>query len=223
MRWNLPNTLTVARLIAAPLLVLVYEVFPRPAADWLALVLFIAAAITDYVDGMLARRWKQISNFGRMLDPIADKAISIVALAMLAILLQGASLIVIPAMAIILREVFISGLREFLGGRSVVLPVTWLAKWKTFVQMLAVSVLFGHLLFEHYFVIQSFAMEREHVAAVVNGLADDPFGLRWKYLGWDYSYKAGVVMIWVAGLLTLVTGWDYFRKSLPYFDDGDQP
>jgi CDP-diacylglycerol--glycerol-3-phosphate 3-phosphatidyltransferase len=211
------------RLVAAPLLVAVYEVFPRPWSDWLALCLFIAAALTDYLDGMLARRWQQISSCGRMLDPIADKAMTIIALAMLAVLLNGTSLFVIPAMAIILREVFISGLREFLGGRTITLPVTWMAKWKTAVQMVAICIFFAHLLFEHYYVIQAYAMERDQVIAIVTGQAEDLFGLRWKYLAWDYSYKTGIVMIWLAAVLTLITGWDYFKKSLPYFADEDQP
>lgn len=219
MRWNLPNTLTVLRLLAAPALVAVYEIFPRPWSDWLALVLFLSAALTDYFDGLLARRWKQISNFGKMLDPIADKAMTIIALVMLAILLNGTSLFIIPAMAIIFREIFISGLREFLGDNAGTLAVTRLAKWKTAVQMVAVSVLFGHLLFEHYFIIQSFAMSETDVAAVLKGDQPDRFGLVWKYAGYVYTYNAGIVLMWLAALLTLGTGWDYYRKSAPYLKD----
>jgi len=219
MRWNLPNILTVLRLLAAPALVVVYELLPRPHADWVALGLFVAAALTDYLDGYLARRWKQVSNFGKMLDPIADKAMTIIALVMLAILLDGTSLYVIPAMAIIFREVFISGLREFLGANSSDLAVTKLAKWKTASQMVAVSVLFGHLLFEHYFVVLSFAMEQEQVSAIINDGAEDIYGLAWKYQGWVFSYNAGLILLWVAAALTLITGFDYFRKSLPYLKD----
>ncbi len=219
MRWTLPNTLTVLRLLAAPALVAVYEVFPRPYSDWLALILFLSAALTDYFDGFLARRWKQVSNFGKMLDPIADKAMTIIALVMLAVLLQGTSLYVIPATAIIFREVFISGLREFLGANSAGLAVTRLAKWKTTVQMVAVSVLFAHLLAEHYFVIQSFAMERSFVSDVLNGLEEDMFGLRWKYATYVWTYNSGIVLLWVAALLTVVTGVDYYRKSQPYLKD----
>ncbi|MCA8868191.1 MAG: CDP-diacylglycerol--glycerol-3-phosphate 3-phosphatidyltransferase [Rhodobacteraceae bacterium] len=219
MRWNLPNILTVLRLLAAPALVAVYEIFPRPWSDWLALVLFLSAALTDYFDGLLARRWKQISNFGKMLDPIADKAMTIIALVMLAILLNGTSLFIIPAMAIIFREIFISGLREFLGDNAGTLAVTRLAKWKTAVQMVAVSVLFGHLLFEHYFIIQSFAMAETDVTAVLKGDQPDRFGLVWKYAGYVYTYNAGIVLMWLAALLTLGTGWDYYRKSAPYLKD----
>jgi len=219
MQWNLPNTLTVLRLLAAPALVLVYEIFPHPVSDWLGLGLFLAAALTDYFDGLLARRWKQVSAFGRMLDPIADKAMTILALVMLALLLGSQTLFVLPAMAIIFREVFISGLREFLGARSANLAVTRLAKWKTAVQMVAVAVLFGHLIAEHYFVMQSFAMERSDVDAVLNGQQQDIYGLRFKYLTYFYSYYSGIALMWLAALLTVVTGFDYFRKALPFLQD----
>jgi cardiolipin synthase (CMP-forming) len=219
MRWNLPNILTVLRLLAAPALVAVYELLPRPYADWCALGLFVSAALTDYLDGYLARRWKQVSNFGKMLDPIADKAMTIIALVMLAILLQGISLYVVPAMIIIFREIFISGLREFLGSKSAGLAVTKLAKWKTMSQMVAVSVLFAHLLFEHYYVILSFAMEQEQVSAIINDGAEDIFGLLWKYQWWGLSYNIGIALLWIAAALTVITGFDYFRKSLPYLKD----
>jgi len=87
MKFNLPNVLTILRLVAAPTLVLVYLVLPRPWADWTALVLFVSAAMTDYLDGLLARRWMQVTAFGKMLDPIADKAMTIIALVMLTVLL----------------------------------------------------------------------------------------------------------------------------------------
>lgn len=221
MRWNLPNILTVFRLVAAPALVAVYLLLARPYADWIALALFGTAAITDYFDGLLARRWKQISNFGRMLDPIADKAMTILALVMLVILYRGTTLLVIPAMIIIFREVFISGLREFLGSRSGTLAVTRLAKWKTTVQMVAVAALFAHLLFEHYFIVLSFAMEDTMVRAILDGQEEDLFGLRGKYAGYVWSYNLGLGLMWLAALLTLVTGFDYFRKSLPYLADED--
>ncbi len=235
MRWNLPNTLTILRLLAAPALVLVYEILPRPWSDWGALTLFLAAAFTDYFDGVIARRWKQVSAFGRMLDPIADKAMTMIALVMLAILffrdgrvivfptpantLVGDWILITPIMIIILREVFISGLREFLGEQAHALAVTRIAKWKTAIQMAAVAVLFSVLLFEHYFAIVSFAMERSFVQEVLAGNEVDEFGLRWKYYGWIASYNTGVALLWGAAVLTLITGLDYFRKSLPFLDD----
>jgi len=221
MKWNLPNILTVLRLLAAPALVAVYEVFAHPYSDWLALILFTSAALTDYFDGLLARRWKQVSAFGQMLDPIADKAMTILSMVMLALLLGNQTLFVLPAMAIIFREIFISGLREFLGTRSAELAVTRLAKWKTAVQMIAVAALFGNLIFEHYFVIQTLAMERTDVARVLDGSASDPFGLIWKYRGYVGSYYIGIGLMWLAALLTLITGIDYFIKSLPYLKDED--
>lgn len=219
MQWNIPNTLTVLRLLAAPALVAVYELFPHPLSDWLGMGLFIFAALTDYFDGFLARRWKQISAFGRMLDPIADKAMTIIALVMLALLLGNRSLFVIPAMAIIFREIFISGLREFLGDNSASLAVTPVAKWKTAVQMIAVAVLFGHLIFEHYFVVISFAMDKASVAAILAGTQEDTLGLWWKYQGYIVSFYGGISLMWLAAFLTLATGLDYFRKSLPFLQD----
>ena len=222
MQWNLPNTLTILRLLAAPALVVVYEVFAHPYSDWLALVLFMTAALTDYFDGLLARRWKQVSAFGRMLDPIADKAMTVLALVMLSLQLGSQTLYVLPALAIIFREIFISGLREFLGSKSAGLPVTQLAKWKTAVQMIAVATLFGHLLFEHYFVVQTYAMERGTVAAILDGSQPDLYDIVWKYHGYVWSYYAGIGLIWLAALLTVVTGIDYFRKALPYLADEEK-
>ena len=100
--------------------------------------------------------------------------------------------------------------------------MTRLAKWKTTVQMVAVSVLFGHLLLEHYFSVLSFAMEREQVFAIINDGAEDIFGLRWKYFGWDYSFKIGMIMIWLAAALTIITGWEYYKKSLPFLKEEDK-
>lgn len=235
MRWNLPNTLTVLRLIAAVLFVVVYLILPRPYADWTGVSLFIAAALTDYFDGFLARRWGQVSNFGKMLDPIADKAMTMLALLMLLILyfrdnrviyfpandpvIWGDWLLVVPIMVIVFREVFISGLREFLGGKSAQLSVTKLAKWKTTVQMVAVAALLIVLLFEHYYGVLSFAMDEASVRAVLAGQAEDVFGLRYIYLGWIYSYNFGLILIWLAALLTAITGWDYVWKSRPYLVD----
>ncbi len=239
MKFNLPNVLTILRLVAAPTLVLVYLVLPRPWADWTALVLFVSAAMTDYLDGLLARRWMQVTAFGKMLDPIADKAMTIIALVMLTVLLLrdgrvitypyppqnyvafGDWILIVPVMMVIFREIFVSGLREFIGKESKNLAVTRLAKWKTAAQMSAVIVLFSFLLFEHYFGVLSFAMEREFVAEVIAGREEDLFGLRWKYTGWVYSYNLGMALLWMAGVLTLVTGIDYFRKALPFIRDGE--
>ena len=142
MQLNLPNSLTVLRLFAAPGVALIYVLLNRPAADAVALVLFMGASVTDYFDGMLARRWNQQSEFGRMLDPIADKAMVTTALAVLMMLAGPDPWLIVPAAAILLRETAVSGLREHLAGR-VSIPVTKLAKWKTTVQMIAIAVLFA--------------------------------------------------------------------------------
>ena len=137
MIWTASNILTFARVLAAPCLALVFVLIERPLADWLAFFLFAAAAMTDYVDGWLARRWKQISEVGKMLDPIADKAMVTVALAVMTGLIGLSFWYVVPMAAILLREVLVSGLREYLG--DVKLPVTQMAKWKTTAQMFAIG------------------------------------------------------------------------------------
>lgn len=139
MEWTIPNILTVFRLAAAPAVALVFVAAPAPWAGWLALALFLAAAATDWLDGYLARAWNQQSAFGAMLDPIADKAMVIIALAVLFGRFGLTAWLVVPAAAILLREVAVSGLREYLGKMS--LPVTRLAKWKTAVQMVALAAL----------------------------------------------------------------------------------
>lgn len=216
MKWTLPNILTVVRLAAAPLVALVFVLLPRPLADWIALFLFLFAALTDYIDGWLARKWNQVSRFGAMLDPIADKAMVVIALAVL-LGLHGMTLwILLPVTAILFREVFVSGLREFLGNTASTLQVTNLAKWKTTVQMCAISLLFAWGLFEHYFLILSLGMNVEIVEQVMNGDTPDRFGLRWKYFGLLAASYGGLALLWVAALLTVVTGHDYYRKALPH-------
>jgi CDP-diacylglycerol--glycerol-3-phosphate 3-phosphatidyltransferase len=138
---TIPNLLTYGRIVAIPVIVLLL-VAGYPALRWLALILYLAAAVSDFFDGYLARRWNQSSPLGRMLDPIADK------------LLVGALIVtfawdrslsgwdLIPALAILLREIFVSGLREYLGPKNVVVKVTQLAKWKTTVQLLALTFIF---------------------------------------------------------------------------------
>ena len=216
MQWNVPNTLTVLRLVAAPMLGIVFLLLPRPAADWVAMFLFIFASLTDYIDGWLARKWGQISRFGAMLDPIADKAMVVIALAVLLGLHGISDWTLIPVAAILFREVFVSGLREFLGETAGLLKVTPLAKWKTAVQMVAIAMLFAWGLFDHYFVMQTLGMSPEIVAGILSGEMRDSVGLWWKYQGLIGVSYGGLILLWVAAGLTLVTGWDYFRKAMPY-------
>ena len=136
MTLNIPNGLTLFRVIAAPCVALVFLMMDRPLADMAAFILFTVAAISDFFDGWLARRWGQVSAFGRMLDPIADKAMVAITGAILLALNGLAPLVVIPVTIILLRETLVSGLREYLKGAKV-LDVTMMAKWKTTVQMMS--------------------------------------------------------------------------------------
>ena len=219
MTLNLPNILTILRLAAAPGVVVMFLYFARPWADWFALVLFIVAALTDFLDGYLARAWKQESKLGAMLDPIADKAMVIIALVVITGFSGMNPWILLPATLIIFREVFVSGLREFLGDTAGTLKVTNLAKWKTTAQMVAISMLFATGAFEHYFGMQSLGMDDIIVQGILSGEIEDELGLRWKAWGHDLSWWGGIIMLWAAAVLTLVTGWDYFNKSRPYLTD----
>jgi len=221
MQLNLPNFLTVLRLIAAPGVAIMFLYFNRPWADWFALVLFVGAAFTDFLDGYLARAWKQESRLGAMLDPIADKAMVVIALLVITGFSGMNPWILLPATAIIFREVFVSGLREFLGDTAGTLKVTNLAKWKTFAQMVAIAVLFAKGAFEHFLIEQTIGMDQELVDAILAGEVADEVGLRWKEIGWDISWYGGIVLLWISAILTLITGWDYFQKAKPYLrEDG---
>jgi CDP-diacylglycerol---glycerol-3-phosphate 3-phosphatidyltransferase len=186
MLTDLPNLLTISRIAAVPLVVAL-TALRRPEADLAACLVFSAAAVTDYFDGRIARFRRQLSDFGRMLDPIADK------------LLVGATLMVLagegrlglftlyPAIVILLREILVSGLREYLAGVRVGLPVTPLAKWKTGFQMGALGTL----------------------------LAGDPTA-RLLGVGVVPVTAIGGVMLWVAAGLTLLTGWGYLAAGLSH-------
>ncbi|MGV6811532.1 MAG: CDP-diacylglycerol--glycerol-3-phosphate 3-phosphatidyltransferase [Brevirhabdus sp.] len=215
MIWNVPNILTILRLLAAPGVAVMFLYFTRPWADWFALTLFVVAALTDFLDGYLARAWNQQSRFGAMLDPIADKAMVVIALLVITGFSGMNPWILLPATLILFREVFVSGLREFLGAQAGLLKVTRLAKWKTTSQMVAIAVLFAAGVFEHYLGMQSYGMDMDTVMGVLDGTQPDHMGLRWKHAGWIWSWNAGVLLLWIAAVLTLLTGWDYFRKSLP--------
>ncbi|MFV2034092.1 MAG: CDP-diacylglycerol--glycerol-3-phosphate 3-phosphatidyltransferase [Halocynthiibacter sp.] len=215
MNWTLPNILTVMRLLAAPGVAVMFLYFNRPYADWFALLLFTAAALTDFLDGYLARAWKQITKFGTMLDPIADKAMVVIALLVISGLFDMDPWVLLPAVIIMFREVFVSGLREFLGDRAVLLKVTRLAKWKTTAQMVAIAVLFSYGAFEYYYQVQIDGMDPQVVSDVLGGGGDDLVGLVWKYQGMMISFYGGIGLLWLASLLTLLTGLDYFIKALP--------
>jgi len=183
MPTDLPNVITLSRIAAIPLLV-VLVALRMPAADLAACVVFSAAALTDYYDGKLARSRRQQSDLGRMLDPIADKLLVGAALMMLVGQNRLSGPALYPAIVIMLREILVSGLREYLAGIRIGLPVTKLAKWKTGFQMGALGTL----------------------------LAGDTTA-RFLHLGFLPVSMIGEAMLWVAAGLTLWTGWDYMTAG----------
>lgn len=177
--YNLPNILTISRIFVIPVIFLSLYINSFAWTMFIG-ILFIAAAVTDYFDGYLARSRNQTSAFGRLLDPIADKLL--VASALVVILVKPdmmwSKLSYIPVFVILCREILVSGLREFLREVNVGLPVTRLAKWKTTFQMAALAMM------------------------LFNGL-------------WIWQY-IGEFLLWVAGVLTFITGYQYFQKSVDY-------
>lgn len=188
--FNLPNMLTYGRIAAVPLVVgcLYWSTILQGGLwlRWVAVALFVAAAVTDYFDGYLARAWAQTSAIGRMLDPIADKLLVAAVLLMLAAdnVIKGWSLW--AAIIILCREILVSGLREYLAELRVSVPVTKLAKWKTALQLVAVGFL-------------------------VAGPAGDQV--------LPYTTETGIVLLWIAAILTLYTGYDYVRASARHLVD----
>jgi CDP-diacylglycerol--glycerol-3-phosphate 3-phosphatidyltransferase len=219
MQWTIPNSLTVLRLLAAPGVAVMFLYFHRPWADWFALALFISAALTDYFDGYLARLWKQESKFGAMLDPIADKAMVVVAIMILTGYNGMNPWLILPATVILFREVFVSGLREYLGSKAGTLKVTRLAKWKTTAQMVAIAVLFLGTGFEYMNGVALRGMTLDQYNLLVTAGEADPVRACVKWDCASYANIAGLVLIWIAAVLTFLTGWDYFRKALPFLKD----
>lgn len=140
MLTSLPNLLTLSRIAVIPLVILTFYVHGA-WTQWVACGLFVVAAITDWFDGWLARSWNQVSAFGRFLDPIADKLLVAAVLFMLVAFNRVSQWSELPALVILLREILVSGLREFLAEIRVGVPVTRLAKWKTGFQMVALALL----------------------------------------------------------------------------------
>lgn len=180
MLFNLPNLLTLSRIVALPLFVGAFYL-EGPLSHWVSFGIFALAAITDFFDGYFARALQQQSNFGRFLDPVADKLLVAAAIVMLVAFERVHGLTVLPALVILCREILVSGLREFLAEVQISVPVSRLAKWKTTIQMLAI----GFLL-------------------LGNVLPAIPLG------------NIGVFAIWAAAVLTLITGYDYFRHGLQH-------
>ena len=144
-----------------------------------------------------------------MLDPIADKAMVVIALLIIVGYSSMSPWLVLPTTLIVFREVFISGLREFLGSDSVSLKVTKVAKLKTTAQMIAIATLFSQGIFEHHFALSLVAIEASGDTVRSNELS-------WALQGMIWSGHIGLWLLWGAALLTLITGWDYFQKALPF-------
>ena len=137
---SLPNLLTLSRIVVIPVVIATFYVH-GDYARWFACALFSAAGVTDWLDGHMARRWQQQSEIGRFLDPIADKLLVSATLFMLTTFGRLSAAAVFPALVILCREILVSGLREYLAGLRVGMPVSRLAKWKTTIQMVAIGFL----------------------------------------------------------------------------------
>ena len=184
MTWNLPNTLTVLRLLAAPGVAVMFLYFHRPWADWFALSLFILAAVTDWFDGYLARAQGTVSKLGVFLDPIADKIMIAAVILMLVFTRDVEGWHVIAALIILLREMIVSGLREFLAGLQISVPVSKLAKWKTTFQLVSLG------------------------GIILAGALPD----------WIVLKQLALFLLWIAAVLTMITGWDYLRVGIKHMD-----
>ena len=186
---TLPNLLTLSRIVTVPLLVALLW-WPQWEAGYaMAFALYCLMGITDYFDGYLARAQGTVSKLGQFLDPIADKImIAAVILMLVGTRFEDRAIItgihLIAAMVILLREIMVSGLREFLGGIQVSVPVSQLAKWKTALQLVALGAL------------------------ILAGALP----------GWGFVKVTGLVSLWGAAALTMITGWDYLRVGLKHMD-----
>ena len=191
MKIKFPNYLTIGRIIIVPFFVLAYYL-PGFYGDIIPFTLFVVASFTDFLDGLLARLYKEESKLGELLDPIADKII--VATALILLVMDGTikNYEVIAAIIILTREILISGLREFLAKGQVNLPVSGLAKLKTFLQMFSISLL----------------LTGETGNKILNFQ--------------DYNAQTiGIILLWLSAFLTLYTGYDYVRKGIVHAMDED--
>ena len=185
---NLPNILTLSRIVTVPVLVALLW-YPGWEPGWLAgFALYCLMGITDYFDGYLARAQGTVSKLGQFLDPIADKIMIAAVILMLVGTRHDAASItgihLIPALVILLREITVSGLREYLAGLQVSVPVSQMAKWKTALQLVALGAMI-----------------------LAGGLP---------MFGW--IRQVGIISLWSAALLTLITGWDYLRVGIKHMD-----
>ena len=185
MKIKIPNILTIGRIIIVPIFVLSFFV-PGIVGDLVPFFLFVLASFTDFLDGLLARLYKEESRLGELLDPIADKIL--VAAALVLLVMNGIikNYEVIAAIVILTREILISGLREFLAKKKEAsVPVSSLSKFKTFIQMLSIAML----------------LTGDTGNKIINFQ--------------DYNAQTiGIVLLWIAAFLTIYTGYDYLRKGI---------
>ena len=182
-----PNALTTGRILFIPVIIaaiLTFSTEKQFMSAPLILALFGIMIATDFLDGYFARKWNVTSNYGRMIDPIADKLFVAGLLITVLIVKSGAVLLLIPALIIIGRDIFISGLREHAALEGIVMPPTKLAKWKTATEMFALGAL---------------------LIALTLLLGEN--------LG-EKIYLAGIVLLWIAALLSAFTGFKYARAAL---------
>ena len=192
MNIKIPNYLTIGRIIIVPIFVLTFYL-PGFYGDIIPFSLFVIASFTDFLDGLLARMYKEESKLGELLDPIADKII--VATALILLVMDGTikNFEVIAAIIILTREILISGLREFLAKGKVNMPVSGLSKLKTFLQMFAISILL--------------------LGQTGNKLINFQ----------DYNAQTiGIIILWLSAFLTLYTGYDYLRKGIDHAISEDE-
>jgi len=189
MKFKIPNILTIGRIVIVPVFILTFYL-PGTLGDWIPFFIFVLASFTDFLDGLLARLYKEESKLGELLDPIADKIIVASALVLLVMDKTIINYEVVAAIIILTREILISGLREFLAKVQVTMPVSRLGKSKTFIQMFAIAIL----------------LTGESGNKLVS------FG--------DYNaHSVGIVLLWVAAFLTLYTGYDYVKKGIDHAID----
>ncbi len=189
MKLKIPNILTIGRIIIVPVFILTFYL-PGALGDWIPFFIFILASFSDFLDGLLARLYKEESKLGELLDPIADKIIVASALVLLIMDQIIVSYEVIAAIIILIREILISGLREFLAKVQIKMPVTSLAKFKTFIQMLAIAIL----------------------------LTGDSGNKIINFEDYD-AHSIGIVLLWISAFLTLYTGYDYVKKGIDHAID----
>ena len=194
---DIPNILTVFRIAIIPVLVLSFYI-PGLVANLIAAFLFMLAGITDFFDGYFARIFKAQTKFGQCLDPIADKLLVVVAITMLIHFGNRNLDITIPGLIIISREVLVSGLREFLASIRVSVPVSKLSKYKTAVQMMAITLLLIGYRGSEYAVMELLGEEGRNYKLIVSALVS----------------LAGEVLFAFAAILTVITGYIYLKVGL---------